>query len=36
MKSMMGMGGGMGDMKGMDMKGMDMKDAKSVDTKDKR
>jgi len=36
MKSMMGMGGGMGDMKGMDMKGMNMKDAKSVDRKDKR
>ena len=28
MKSMMSMGGGMGDMKGMDMKGMDMKDGK--------
>ena len=41
MKSMMGMSGGMGemkgmDMKGMDMKGMDMKDAKGVDLKGKR
>lgn len=34
MKGMMGMGGGMGDMQGMDMKGMDMKDAKGVDMKD--
>lgn len=36
MKGMMGMGGDMGDMKGMDMKGMDMKDAKGVDAKGKR
>lgn len=36
MKSMMGMGGGMGDMKGMDMKGADMKGMKGMDMNGKR
>ena len=36
MTSMMGMGGGMGDMQGMDMKGMDMNDTKRVPAKGKR